>query len=172
MCSSRLPIILGNEDHTGRTNFYVSQIWDGEPIILVNGGENIAQVAALESLASAVAVWSTTIDLSKELIWEGLPHDKRTVRDIVVNMATSIGIQPRFVSVDHYYLREALPQYLGKEPLWREFSMSITKTNIFNAIKVKPEPFGELTTGTNYSETLCDPDRILEINFVKKFARA
>ena len=67
----------------------------------------------MESLASAVAIWSTTIDLSKELISEGLPHDKRTVRDIVVNMATSIGIQPRFVSVDHYYLK-ALPQYSEK----------------------------------------------------------
>ena len=168
----RLPIILGNEDHTGRTDFYVSRILDGEPIILVNGGENIAQVAALESLASAVAIWSTTIDLSKELIWEGLPHDRRTVRDIIVSMATSIGIEPRFVSVDHYDLREELPQYLGKEPLWREFAMSITETNIFNAIKVKPEPFGELTRVTNRSDTLCDPDRILEINFVKNFARA
>ena len=167
----RLPIILGNEDHTGRTDFYVSRICDGEPIILVNGGENIAQVAALESLASAIAIWSTTIDLGKELIWEGLPHDRRNVRDIIMNMATSMGVEPRFVSVDGDDLREKLPKYLGKEPLWREFAMSITETNIFNAIKVKPEPFGELTRDTNRRDILHDPDRILETNFVKDFAR-
>ena len=168
----RLPIILGSEDHTGRTDFYVTRICDGKPIILVNGGENIAQVAALESLASAIALWSTTIDLGKELIWEGLPHDRRSVRDIIVDIAKSIGTEPQFVSVDEDDLREKLPKYLEKEPLWRESALSITEANIFTAIKLKPKPFGKLTRYTKRSETLCDLDRILEINFVKGFVRA
>ncbi len=168
----RLPIILGNEDHTGRTDFYVTRICDGEPIILVNGGDNIAQVAELESLAAAIAIWSTTIDLGIKLIWEGLPHDRRSVKDIIVNMAKSIGIEPRFVSVVEDDLREKLPKYLGKEPLWRESALSITDANIFNAIKLTPKPFGELTRYSKRRETLYDPDRVLEINFMRNFARA
>ena len=124
------------------------------------------------ALASAIALWSTTIDLGKELIWEGLPHDKRSVREIIVNMAKSKGIEPQFVSVDEDDLKEKLPKYLEKEPLWREFALSITEANIFNAIKSKPEPFGELTRYTKHSESLYDPDRVLEISFVKDYARA
>lgn len=168
----RLPIILGNEDHTGRTDFYLTRLVDGGPIILVDGGENIAQVAALESLASTIAVWSTSTDLSKSIIWEGLPHDRRSVRGIILDMAKSIGIEPRFVSVEGDVLREKLPKYLGKEPLWRELPMSITEANIFNAIKIPSVPFGVSTRDTKRSEILYDPERALEINFVKDFSYA
>lgn len=168
--SLRLPIILGNGDHTGRIDFYLKRLLDGKPLILVDGGKNLVQIAAVEILAHAIAIWSTTSNLSKYFIWEGLPHDKRNVEEIVQTMATSLGLNFKFKSVPINKLKKKLPRYLEHEPLWQEFALDTTEANIFNAVNIKPEPFGTLSKELLSRDYSPDLYRDSEIEFLQNIS--
>ena len=108
--------------------------------------------------------------MGKYPIWEALPHDKRNVREIITTVAHSLGVDFRFKSIPSAVLNEQLPSDLEREPLWREFAMNITEANIFNAINVKPKPFGELSGEPLSREFYLDSHRVLECEFLKDVA--
>ena len=164
--SLRLPIILGEGDHTGRVNFYLRRLADSGPLILVDGGNNHAQIASMENLAKALILWVTTIDISRFIVWEALPWEGESVRKIVENMATSVGVAVNFVDVSIEELSRNLPAFLCREPFWRETALRVTSANIFSAINMKTVQFGKDIAMPANINTITDDLRSLELQFL------
>ncbi len=126
----RLPIFWGNNDHTGRLEFYRSRIADGDPLIMVDGGRNRAQIAWVEDLAAAI-VAAVGLDLTEHPIWEALPDAGMTVRDVLGAIAAACGQALRIHDMSCAQLEQILPGYLKQEPLWREEALAISDANLF-----------------------------------------
>lgn len=150
--SLRLPIILGDRDHTGRLDFYRQRLADSGPLILVDGGHNRAQIVLMEYLAQAIVCWSTKTDISLFQVWEALPDTGRSVRQIIIAMAASLGVVAKLVDVSVAELAKDLPLYLDKEPFWRETSLPLTLANIFSSLDLPPVLFSEHISMTIYND--------------------
>ena len=144
--SLRLPIMLGEDDHTGRLDFYLRRFADGGPVIAVDGGRNHAQIAAMEDLVDVIVRWSTQIDISRFRVWEALPDTGRTVRAIIQEMSEAAGVNVQLVDVPAKELENSLPGFLDKEPFWRETSLPISSANIYEAVGVSPRLFAQNRT--------------------------
>ncbi len=140
--SLRLPIMLGDGDHTGRMDFYRRRLVDGGPLIAVDGGQNHAQIAVMEDLAQAIVRWSTEADIGRFPVWEALPDEGRSVRAIIQTMAAAVGVTAQLVDVPVAELARDLPAYLEQEPFWRESALPLTVANIYAAVGMKPAVFG------------------------------
>ena len=53
----RLPIFFGINDHTKRLTFYISRLTKNEPLMVINSGENICQIAYVEDLAKLLILF-------------------------------------------------------------------------------------------------------------------
>lgn len=164
--SLRLPIILGEGDHTGRVDFYLRRLVGTDPLILVDGGSNHAQIVSMEDLAQAIILWITKIDISRFLVWEALPGEGESVRKIIETMVTSVGAAVNFVDISIEELSQNLPAYLDKEPFWRETALPLTAANIFSAINMKPIQFGKRITIPANINNATDDLRSLELKFL------
>ncbi len=140
--SLRLPIMLGDGDHTGRLDFYRRRLADGGPLIAVDGGQNHAQIAVMEDLAQAIVRWSTETDIGRFPVWEALPDEGRSVRAIIGTMAAAAGVRAKLVAVPLAELARDLPAYLEQEPFWRESALPLTTANIYAAVGMTPAVFG------------------------------
>jgi nucleoside-diphosphate-sugar epimerase len=164
--SLRLPIMLGDGDHTGRFNFYRRRLTDGGPLILVEGGQNYAQIAVMEDLARVIVRWSTCADIGRFPVWEALPGAGRSVRSIIETMVFANGLTPRLVDVPMAELALNLPAYLEREPFWRETALPLTDANIYAAVGMTPAVFGQILTKPEPSTDIDDGLRLHEINFI------
>lgn len=141
--SLRLPIMLGEGDRTGRLDFYRKRMADGGPLIVVDGGQNYAQIAVMANLAQVIVRWSTELDIGRFPVWEALPNEGRSVREIIETMATAAGVTAALVDVPSAELARDLPTYLEQEPLWRESALPLTAANIYAAVGMVPAVFGQ-----------------------------
>jgi nucleoside-diphosphate-sugar epimerase len=141
--SLRLPIMLGEGDYTGRLDFYRRRMADGGPLIVVDGGQNYAQIAEMANLAQAIVRWSTELDIGRFSVWEALPNEGRSVREIIETMATAAGVTAALVDVPAAELARDLPTYLEQEPFWRESALPLTAANIYAAVGMVPAVFGQ-----------------------------
>lgn len=164
--SLRLPIILGEGDHTGRLDFYLRRFVDTGPLILVGGGNNHAQIVSMEDIAQAIILWCTKVDISRFLVWEALPGEGESVRKIIETMVTSVGAAVNFVDVSIEELSQKLPAFLHREPFWRETTLPLTAANIFSAVNMKPNQFGKHITMPANIDNATDDLRSLELKFL------
>ena len=141
--SLRLPIVLGEGDHTGRFDFYRHRFNDGGNLIAVAGAQNSAQIAVMDDLAQALVRWVEVVDISRLPLWEGLPGKGRTVRSILGLMASSAGVKASLVDVPVAELVRDFPVFLEYEPFWRESVLPVTEANIYEAVSMLPAVFGE-----------------------------
>ncbi len=140
--SLRLPIMLGEGDHTGRLDFYRRRMADGGPLIVVDGGHNYAQIAVMADLAQVIVRWSTGVDIDRFPVWEALPGEGRSVLSIIETMAAAAGVTPKLVDVPFVELARDMPAYLEQEPFWRESALLLTAANIYAAVGMAPAVFG------------------------------
>jgi 2'-hydroxyisoflavone reductase len=166
--SLRLPIMLGEGDHTGRFDFYRSRLADGGPLILVDGGENLAQIAVMEDLAQAIARWCIDVDICRFPVWEALPGEGRSIRCIIELMADTAGMTVDLVGVPVAELSRDLSEYLEQEPFWRESSLPVTAANIYSAVGMLPTVFGETFVVPALSDNAKSGLRSKELLFLAK----
>jgi len=162
----RLPIILGEGDRTGRLDFYLRRLVDGQPIIAVDGAQNYAQIALMEDLAEVIVCWSTRTDISRYLIWEALPGEGRRVRNILESVATAIGVRMNLIDVSVSELSRELPAYLSHEPFWRESALRLTTSNIYVDVGMVPAIFGPACAKSSLQDCSFDNLRLKELNFL------
>ena len=141
--SLRLPIMLGEGDHTGRFDFYRHRFADGGYLIAVAGGQNSAQIAVMDDLAQALVRWVEEVDIGRLSVWEGLPGEGRSVRSILDLMVLSAGVAAMLVDVSVAELVRDFPVFLEHEPFWRELAMPVTEANIYKAVGMAPAAFGQ-----------------------------
>ena len=132
----RLPIFLGDGDHTGRVEFYRRRIEDGGGVLCVDGGHNTAQVAWTEDLARSLVDWLPAG--AREAIWEGLADRGLPVREVITHIARGATRAPVLLDVPAALVAERLPVYLEHEPLWREAAVALSARNIFAATGLRP----------------------------------
>ncbi len=127
----RLPILWGEGDRTGRLEFYRRRFADGGPVIAVDGGMNLAQIAWSEDIAGALVRWLGAADPAKRSIWEGLPDAGIPVRSLLCSIAAVDRRAADLVDIPASLLERHLPKYLEVEPLWRERAHAPTAANLF-----------------------------------------
>ena len=66
----RLPIFLAPDDHTKRLDFYLCRFADNKPVIQVNGGTNVVQLASVPSLSLALAKFFNSPTLHNKTFYE------------------------------------------------------------------------------------------------------
>ena len=150
----RLPIFWGYKEHTGRLDFYRQRVFDGAPIICIDGGNNCAQIVWTEDIACVAALWLHKA--SEHPIWEAIPDNGNKVRKIIELIARGAGKQPTLVDVSSEQLLTFLPDYLKKEPLWRETSSNITECNLFKVMEIKPTPIAKWLCDLSQQEMVVD----------------
>ncbi len=163
----RLPIILGEGDHTGRFAFYSDRFTDGGSVILVDGGKNLAQIAVMENLAKAIVSWLGKIDVGRYDIWEALPGKGVSVRDILGQTTEQGGRYEDLIDVPMAEIQSSIPEYLDEEPFWRETPMSISEANIFTALGMIPETFSFNKTTTIRANGTISKLRMQELKFLE-----
>lgn len=164
--SLRLPIIFGEGDHTGRFEFYRRRLISGGPLIIVDGGQNYAQIAVMEDLAQAIVCWIIEKDISLFPVWEALPDAGRRVRNIIATMAATACVNSQLLDVPSTELAIDFPIYLEHEPLWRESSLPITSANIYSAVGMVPAVFGQDLSKSGFSHFPFAELRTQELNFL------
>jgi len=137
----RLPIMLGEGDHTGRLNFYLERLNDQNQIILINAGANFAQIANVEDLSIAIVDWCSMKKIENHAIWDGLPGPGKSVLSILFALKNSMGVNSEFVSISSQELSNYLPEYLEREPFWRESTLTISDSNIYQFLVRSPLSF-------------------------------
>ena len=136
----RLPIMWGAGDHTHRKDFYSSRISDGNPVILIDGGENLAQVVWVDDVAAALALFVEAGSDITDPIIEALPQTASSVAEII-ELTSPVGTGTlKAVSIDSTALERTLPEYLDAEPLWREREVAPTAHNLFTLVGHQPTP--------------------------------
>jgi nucleoside-diphosphate-sugar epimerase len=164
----RLPIFLGAGDHTGRLDFYRCRMADGGPLILVDSGANMAQLAWTDDLAHVITSWLTERMPASRLVWNGLPHEGQTVREIILEISRSIGADCNKVSVSALELAERIPNYLSNEPFWRESSLTVGPNNLFSATNRKPTPMAEWLKRIPFDRSQHADDRMRELSLIRE----
>lgn len=134
----RLPILFGKNDHTGRLEFYGQRILDGYPLILVNGGKNIAQIVWVEDVAQAMNLWVKQGSFTNHKIWDSLPDKGKSATSIVKNIALALGKKSIFINISSKILSQQLPEYLTAEPLWKLATTNVGEANLFRIVGYQP----------------------------------
>jgi nucleoside-diphosphate-sugar epimerase len=134
----RLPIFWGAGEHTGRLNFYRQRLADGSPMICVDGGYNIAPIVWTEDIVRVILAWMPRA--TARPVWESLPTEATSVREIIALIARGMHLQPSLVDIPSRTLEDLLPEYLEGEPLWRERNILPTESNLFLFMKMPPTP--------------------------------
>jgi len=165
----RLPILMGDEDHTGRLDFYRRRITDGGPLLLVDGGKNAAQLLWSEDVVRLIVSLVDSGCGGERAIWEALPDNGIKVADFVDQVAKSMGTTNRCVDAPADRLINELPAYLEAEPLWRESSLAKTEANLFTRLNVTPtSPMEWLSRLSKPIDNSVDATRSAEIAFANK----
>lgn len=133
----RLPIIWGVGDPTGRIEFYLRRILDGNPVILVDGGRNSPSMAWTVDVSRAIAWLINYEEFGKSPIWEGLASDQICTMDILLALAEGRGRKLLAVDIRSQKLKKLIPGYLEAEPLWMLKRQSPTGDNIFRRSRLK-----------------------------------
>lgn len=172
----RLPIIWGVGDHTKRYIFYRNRLSGGRPLILVDGGANVAQIIWREDLVDVLSKWLTGTNPLANAIWEGIPDSGLTVADVAQCIAGSIKSKSPFVAFSSGELAKMLPEYLKVEPLWREEAVQKSGVNIFDAIGHSATPMATwlswLSTKEKRTETVDPALRRREIQLLDSWIDA
>lgn len=134
----RLPIVMGVNDHTGRLDFYRSRVKDGTEQILVNGGFNYVQLGWRDDLAEAMARLVKMEASNLPLLLDGLGDIGVPVKDLNKLIAFAEGVKAQPISVSQEKLASELPEYLDREPFWREVGLPVSKVNLFTITGWRP----------------------------------
>ena len=137
----RFPIVLGNGDHTRRLDFYLERIMDNKPIIQIKDHNNKVQIACLNNLSNAFIEWINICEKYPINIWEALPNNGLTSRELIKSMAISLNREIEFIDIPKIKLEENLPEFLISEPFWKEKNLDISKTNIYKYINLEAKSF-------------------------------
>ena len=135
----RLPITLGDNDHTKRLDFYFNKIKKNKKIFLYKNLDNYVQLCWNEDIARALLIWSKK-DLTKknDLIWEFLPLESIKLNKLIQYICLFSKTKFEYSLEKLKNIQKNYSNYLYDEPFYRENKMKLTNNNIFKYIKYKP----------------------------------
>jgi len=139
----RLPIVWGSGDHTKRMDFYRTRLIDRNPLIFVNGANNLAQISWHIDVAQGISRLITDHTQQTPFIMEAATDSGRPVSQILYEMAESLDVELVGVNLPEQEVTRYLPDYLDDEPLWREQGRDLTINNLFQLVKMNPTPMHE-----------------------------
>jgi nucleoside-diphosphate-sugar epimerase len=127
----RLPILLGEGDHTKRLNFYVDRVRDGKGVLLVNDGQSQCQFVDVKLVARVLANFILTCLLRKGFLFEMLPNYSFSTKQLVSKISANFSSPSKMFSISSDHLKDSFPEYLDEEPFWHEVFFPTTDNNLF-----------------------------------------
>ena len=127
----RLPVTLGEEDHTERFKFYAQRVYSNKLLILPDGGEQISKFAFKGDVSCALAAFIEFENKCDSLIFDAHPIQSISLAQMTKIMARALGSDLRQVAISKKRLADQFPDYLKFDPLWREGSYSQKRPNLF-----------------------------------------
>jgi nucleoside-diphosphate-sugar epimerase len=161
----RLPVMTGPGDATRRLDFYRTRILDRGGLIMVNSASHKIQFALSMDLACALGEWIENHEMMVADIWEGLPPDSITWKEVLLSLADLDKVELRLFFVPLNVLEERLREYLDSDPFWREKEMELSHTNLFNITGVNT------TSHRIWMKELEPTDRLLHDNELRRKER-
>ena len=167
----RLPIFYGANDHTGRLDYYVSRILDGNPISLIDKGENKIQIAWTEDLSKVICNGINKIFSFDQIIWEGTPYQGKKMVNFINDISKALRKKVSYIEFKSSYLSKKFPLILQNDPLWNTHSFRVSKYNLYKINNIKPTNqvtwIKKAIKGTN--SVKIDKFRKKEVNFFQRF---
>tara|TARA_B100000886_G_scaffold339975_1_gene307224 strand:- start:1166 stop:2116 length:951 start_codon:yes stop_codon:yes gene_type:complete len=163
----RLPIIFGQDEHTGRLNFYIERINDNKPIIQIKNKITKIQIGCSENIKTAFIKWLLICAEKQITIWEALPNPGIETKFFITKLAKSMNKKISFIDISKNELLNYLPEYLELEPFWREEELQISNSNIYKFINLPAEDFKNCSFGNKLK--LKTSLRLKEINYFAKY---
>lgn len=139
----RLPVTLGEEDHTERFKFYAQRIHSTKLLILPDGGEKISKFVFKDDVCRALAAFIEFGNKHESLIFDAHPIQSISLAQMTMIMAKALGSDLRQVAISKKKLAVQFPDYLTFDPLWREGSYREIWPNLFKYTS---------STATSYEE--------------------
>lgn len=157
----RLPIVMGEQDHTRRLDFYWQRLRDNCGVFLVNGGQNRVTLAYKHDVALAIARLITRDLATLPVIMEAVPPDATlTMRELLRHLARVIHRPLLTCELGADVLRSELADYLAQEPFWRETELLPSANNLFLLSATEPTPVGvwlQAVAHQSLPESVADP---------------
>lgn len=164
----RLPIVLGENEHTGRYDFYKLRSFDDYPYLFINDQNNKVQITYESELTNAIYKWSLDLNLFSNPIWEAIPNTSLSLKEIVINMSRKLNPNKKDIirEISYFKLKSYFPEYLKYEPFWQEYELKITEHNIFHYSNIKTSLFG--TLDMFFNNKISDKFRKRELEILDK----
>lgn len=135
----RLPVVVGENDYTGRLATYFCQIESEHPIILPDGGQNLWGFLYVEDLANFVIKilknkksFGKTYNLSQR---EGV-----SLRQLILKIGKLLGKVPRIIDIPSSYLIKT-PLGLNFSPLYSSQHILLDIRKSIEDFEFSPTPF-------------------------------
>ena len=133
----RLPITLGEEDHSERFNYYLWRLIDKRPIICVEKNINMTQITYKDDVINAIVNFIKNKNLIKNFIYEGLPRESVSQEVIIENIASAIKVDYKIFSYSEVFLKKKFEEMLVLNPFYREVDYIEKYPNLFEYTNFK-----------------------------------
>ena len=167
----RLPIFFGEKDHTKRLSFYISRLLKNKPLIVINSGINICQIAYVEDLANILYLFSKQHNQVKTIL-NALPHSGLSVIDFIKTIKKTLNSNSKLIFVRETLLRKEFPKYLDLDPLWKEEYIEKGENNIFKFYNFQPTKttdwIEKISKSLKNISSYSNEPQLQEINFVNQ----
>lgn len=141
----RPGIILGEEDHTLRSFFYLFRILDGNEFILMNGGKNSFTPVYSRDFARAVKLLIEG-DLSKSEILNIVSDCPVTPEEMVIFWSKLFEKKTRSISISRDIVKQKLSSYYDNEPFCNEIDQVYSSSKLKKRIGIEFTPISSVLT--------------------------
>ena len=139
----RLPITLGQNDHTHRFNYYLWRIIDEKPIICIDNNLMISQITYKEDVINALLKFIRINFAKQNFIYEGLPRETLS-QDLIVNrIAKALRINCQINYYSENIIKNNFPEMLNLNPFYRERNYIENYANLFEYTNIDCKKYSE-----------------------------
>lgn len=169
----RLPIILGNNDHTNRLNFYYSRSKSIKKQIVLKDKNIFLNLLWVEDICFSLVKMIRKNLWPKNIFLEALNLNKINFKEFLIILNKSLNLKDiQLVSFKENLLRKKLKSLFVYDPFINEKDLKVTKHNIFKILNHKPRKFNFFIKKIKIKKdinTIFSNNKSKEIDFINKY---
>lgn len=137
----RLPVVLGENDYSGRLETYFCQIKDEHSIILPDGGQNLWGFLYVKDISNFILkILKNKKSFGK--VYNLAQKEGITLRQLLLKMAKLIGKTPKLIDIPSSFLIKT-PLGLNFSPLYSSHHILLDTSQAVKDFDFMPTPFSK-----------------------------